>query len=83
MTFAMIYMAFGLILVIFAGELTSGDRFAVRTYQVFPLLKKLPRSNLAATSLNYRATYCFLKAMGALLTLAGLLFLGMEVLRRR
>jgi hypothetical protein len=52
MTFAMIYMAFGLILVIFAGELTRGDRFAVRTYQVFPLLKKLPRSNLAATSLN-------------------------------
>jgi len=58
-----------------------GNRFAVKIYEWFPPLKKLPRSHLAGTELNYKYLYYFFRVVGTLLLILGILFLGLEMRR--
>jgi hypothetical protein len=84
MTFAMAYLAVGLLFFVFSHDLANGlNRLSVRVYENFPMLKKLPFSHLAGSVRNYKSTFYFLRVWGILLAIAGLVFIGMEMLWTR
>jgi hypothetical protein len=83
MTFAMVYLAVGLLLLIFSHELAQGlNRFSVQVYEIFPTLKKIPFSHRARSIGNYKSTFYFLRVIGVLMAAAGVVFIRMEVLLR-
>jgi hypothetical protein len=58
MTFAMAYLAVGLLLFIFSHELAQGlNRFSVQVYEIFPTLKKIPFSHRAGSISKYKSTF--------------------------
>jgi len=65
----------------FSHDLANGlNRFSVRVYEIFPIHKKLPFSQLAGSAHNYQSTYYFLRVLGIFMAIAGLVFVGMEML---
>jgi hypothetical protein len=56
---------------------------SVKFYEAFPALKKLPRTDLAGTRLNYKYMFYSLRACGTLVLLVGVILLGVEMLHGR
>jgi len=84
MVFALTYMALGVLAFVFSCEIASAmNRFSVRFYEVFPALKKaIPLSRLAGSPRNYKSSLYFFRILGALMMLAGTVFLGFVMLHR-
>ncbi len=72
----------GALLVTFAHDVaTWGNRFSVKLYETFPALKKLPRSRLAGSQLNYKYMFYALRFAGAVMLVGGTMLLGLVMLR--
>ena len=84
MVFGLTYVALGVLAFIFSHEIaTAANRFSVRFYEIFPALKRaLSLSRFAGSQRNYKTTLYFLKILGALMALAGTVFLGIAILNR-
>ena len=83
MTSTIIYSAVGILLFFFSREIaTFMNGVSVRFYEIFPRLKALPRSRFVGTEQNYKTMfYCF-RIVGALMALAGIIFLGLILLHQ-
>ena len=78
------HLAIGLLLFIFSHELADSlNRLSVRLNTTFPMLKKLPLSHLAGSPSNYKSSFYFFRIVGIFMVIAGLFFLGMEMVPHR
>ena len=84
MIFGLAYVALGVLAFIFSHEIaTTANRFSVRLYEIFPALKALPLSRFAGSQRNYKTMFYLFKILGALMALAGTLFIGLVMLHLR
>jgi len=80
---AFAYIALGAMAFIFSHEIAAAmNRFSVRFYEFFPTLKKaIPLSRRAGSPRNYKSSLYFLRILGGLMIVAGIVFLGLVMLR--
>jgi hypothetical protein len=77
---AMTYIGIGALFIAFAHDIaTMANRLSVRPYERFPILKRLPRSELAGSQRNYKSTFYFLRIVGVFMLVGGILMLGAEM----
>jgi hypothetical protein len=80
---AMTYCALGLLAVMYSHQIaTAMNRFSVRFYEVFPILRKVPGARLAGTPQNYKSALYFFRILGTLMMASGIAFLGLVMLER-
>jgi hypothetical protein len=73
--FNITFTTIGVLLFILSRKIANAaNQLSVRMYEVFPRLKSLPRSHFAGTQQNFKTTFYSLRIIGALMTLAGVVF---------
>ena len=81
---ALTYLALGALAVALSHEIAPGlNRFSVWFYDMFPVLKKaISLSRFAGSPRNYKTGLYFLRVLGVMMMLFGVVLLGLVMLRR-